>query len=176
MAQARKIVGGMAVAALIAAAIPIAIPSVEKHEGVWYTAKIDQIGTGKPVTWCYGETEGPVKVGQRFTPQECTGMLATKLVRYAKSAVSCVYAPISAKMLASFIDFNYNVGESAFCHSTTVKLLNQLPTPDYEGACEGMRRYTRSGGQFRQGLLNRRIDEIALCADGIPAAKEGRIE
>lgn len=169
----RQPVGGMSVAALIAAAIPIAIPSVQKHEGVWYTAKIDQIGTGKPVTWCYGETEGPVKVGQRFTPRECTQMLSKKLVRYANSAVSCIYVPISAKMLASFIDFNYNVGEYRFCHSSTVELLNKR---EYEAACEGMRKYTLSGGRFRQGLLNRRIDEIALCSDGIPAAKAGRIE
>ncbi len=171
----RALVGGMSVAALLAAAIPIAIPSVQKHEGVWYTAKIDQIGTGKPVTWCYGETEGPVKVGQQFTPKECTGMLAKKLVRYATSAVSCIYSPISAKMLASFIDFNYNVGEYRFCHSNVIEKLNATP-PDYVGACEGMRVYTRAGGRFRQGLLNRRIDEIALCRDGIPAAKAGRIE
>jgi lysozyme len=174
MAVKKKLlVGGMSVALLIGAALPIAVPSVKKHEGVWYTAKIDQIGTGKPVTWCYGETEGPVAVGTRFTPQQCDAMLSKKLVRYANSAVSCIYVPISAKMLASYIDFNYNVGEAAFCKSTVVRKLNQL---DYEGACEAMRPWVNSGGQFRQGLLNRRIDEIALCRDGIPAAKAGRIE
>ena len=72
--------------------------------------------------------------------------------------------PVSPKILASFIDFNYNVGEAAFCKSSIVKRLN---AGDYAGACEGFRPYVLAGGQFRQGLLNRRIDEIALCREGI---------
>lgn len=157
-------VKGGVTGAVMAAALVIAIPQVQRHEGVWLTARVDTIGTGKPVTWCYGETEGGAKVGQRFTPQECKNLLAKKLVRYADSAAACITVPVSPKIFASFIDFNYNVGERAFCKSTIVKKLN---AGDYAGACEGFRPWTQAGGQFRKGLLNRRIDEIALCREGI---------
>ena len=50
--------------AAVAAVIAIAVPVVAQFEGLWLTAKVDTIGTGKPLTWCYGETEGPVKLRQ----------------------------------------------------------------------------------------------------------------
>lgn len=164
---ARKVAGHAATgvtAAVFAAGIALAIPQVQKHEGVDLVAKVDAIGTGKPVTYCYGETEGNVRVGERFTKQDCADKLGKKLVRYANSAAACIYVPVSPKMFASFVDFNYNVGEAAFCKSSIVKKLN---AGDYAGACEGFRPYVYSGGQFRKGLLNRRVDEIALCREGI---------
>jgi lysozyme len=106
-----------------------------------------------------------------YTPKQCEDMLAKKLVRYANSAAACIRVPVSAKMLASFIDLNYNVGEAAFCHSSVNRLLN---AGDYAGACEAMRTWTNAGGQFRQGLLNRRVDEIALCREGVADVKAGK--
>jgi lysozyme len=149
-------------AAVFAGGLALAVPMVAKHEGVWLVAKPDTLAHGIP-TVCYGETEG-VKVGDRYTPTQCEDMLEKKLVRYANSAAACIYVPVSAKMFSTFIDLNYNIGEDAFCRSTAAKRTNDL---DYEGGCEAMRAWTNAGGQFRQGLLNRRLDEIAVCREGI---------
>ena len=57
-------------AAATAAVIAIACTIVKPWEGLWLVAKVDKIGTGRPVTACYGETEG-VKLGQKFTKEQC---------------------------------------------------------------------------------------------------------
>lgn len=149
-------------AAVFAAGLALATPMVAKHEGVWLIAKPDTLAHGIP-TVCFGETEG-VRVGDRYTERQCEDMLSKKLVRYAKSAAECIYVPVSAKMFSTFIDLNYNIGEAAFCRSSAARLINAL---DYAGGCEAMRVWTNAGGQFRQGLLNRRLDEIAICREGI---------
>lgn len=161
--------GGVA-AAVMAAALAIAIPTVSKHEGVWLVAKPDRLAHGIP-TVCFGETEG-VRVGDRYTMAQCQEMLAKKLPRYADEIAPCIRVPVSAKILASYIDFAYNVGSAGFCGSSALRHLN---AGDYEGACEGLKAWTDSGGQFRQGLLNRRMDEIKLCRDGIADLKAGRL-
>lgn len=149
-------------AAVFAAGLALAVPMVSKHEGVWLVAKPDWLARGI-ATGCFGETEG-IKVGDQFTLEQCQIMLKKKLVRYANSAAACIYVPVSAKMFSTFIDLNYNIGESRFCHSTAAKLINAR---DYVSGCEAMRAYTNSGGRFRQGLLNRRLDEIEVCRAGI---------
>lgn len=149
-------------AAVFAAGLALAAPMVAKHEGVWLVAKPDKLAYGIP-TVCYGETEG-VNVGDRYTPRQCEDMLLKKLVRYANSAAACIYVPVSPKMFSTFIDLNYNIGEAAFCRSTVARKINAL---DYEGGCEAMRAWVNAGGEFRQGLLNRRLNEIAVCREGI---------
>lgn len=149
-------------AAVFAAGLALATPMVAKHEGVWLTAKSDTLAHNIP-TVCFGETEG-VRIGDRYTERQCEEMLSKKLVRYAKSAAECIYVPVSAKMFSTFIDLNYNIGEAAFCRSTTARLINAL---DYDEGCKSMKAWTNAGGQFRQGLLNRRLDEIAVCREGI---------
>lgn len=158
-------------AGVFAAGLAAAIPEVKKHEGVWLTARVDTVGTGRPVTWCYGETEGPVKVGQRFTQKQCDDMLAKKLVRYANSAAACIFVPISAKIFAAFIDFNYNLGEYRFCHSGVTAKLN---AGDLPGACDALRPYVNAQGHFLRGLYNRRVDEIALCHEGVADMKPAK--
>lgn len=155
----RKIIAGAT-----AAAIAIAVPVTANFEGLWLTAKVDTIGTGKPVTWCYGETEGPVKVGQRFTKQECDAMLAAKLPRYADEIAKCIRVPISDKTRAAFISFAYNVGSAGFCKSTAARRLN---AGDTRGACDALMMWNRAGGRVVRGLTNRRAAERRLCLEGI---------
>lgn len=155
----RKVIAGAT-----AAAVAIAVPVTANFEGLWLTAKVDTIGTGKPVTWCYGETEGPVKVGQRFTKQECDAMLAAKLPRYANEIAKCIKVDISDKTRASFIIFSYNVGSAGFCRSTVARKLN---AGDTRGACDALMMWNRAGGRVVRGLTNRRAAERRLCLEGI---------
>ncbi len=150
--------------AAVAAVIAIAVPVVAQFEGLWLTAKVDTIGTGKPLTWCYGETEGPVKLGQRFTKIECDEMLAKKLPRYANEIAKCIKVDISDKTRAAFVSFAYNVGSSGFCKSTAARKLN---AGDTRGACDALMAWNRAGGRVVRGLTNRRAKERAMCLEGI---------
>lgn len=148
----------------IGAAILIAVPLVANFEGLWTTAKVDRIGTGQPVTWCYGETEGRVKAGEKFTKQECDAQLAAKLPRYAAEIAPCIKVPVSDKTRAAFISFSYNVGTAGFCHSSAARRLN---AGDAKGACDALLMWNRARGRVVRGLTNRRQAERRLCLEGI---------
>lgn len=160
MSTARKVTIG---AGISAAAIALAVPLTAQFEGLWTTAKIDQIGTGRPLTWCYGETEGPVKLGQRFTKQQCDDMLAAKLPRYAAEISACIHVPISDKEGAAFTSFAYNVGSAGFCKSSAARKLN---AGDHVGACNALMAWNKAQGRVVKGLANRRAKERALCLEG----------
>ena len=159
--QTAKKVGA---AGAIGGAIALASLFIQPWEGLWTTAKVDRIGTGQPVTWCYGETEGPVKVGERFTPKQCSEMLEKKLPRYNAEISKCIHVPISDKTRAAFISFAYNVGSHGFCHSSAARLLN---AGNARGACNALMQWTRARGRVVRGLVNRRSAERRLCLEGL---------
>lgn len=152
-----------------AGVIALACVFIQPWEGLWLTAKVDTIGTGRPVTACYGETEG-VKLGQRFTKKECDEMLAKKLPRYAAEIAPCIKVDVSDKTRAAFISFAYNVGSAGFCRSTAAKRLN---AGDAKGACDSLMQWNMAQGRVVKGLTNRRAAERRLCLEGInePVAK-----
>lgn len=157
-------------AATLAATIALAVPQVSKFEGMWLVAKPDTLARGIP-TVCFGETEG-VKTGDRYTPQQCADQLAKKLPRYLDEIDACITVDISPRTRASILSMAYNIGSPAMCHSTTMKLLN---AGDSVGACNAMLAYTHSGGQFRQGLANRRAAERKDCLQGVEEFKSAAV-
>lgn len=147
-----------------AAAITMAASFIMPWEGLWTTAKVDRIGTGHPITWCYGETVGGAKVGDKFTPQQCADMLVKRLPRYNEEISQCINVPISDTMRAAFISGAYNFGSGLFCHSSIVRRLN---AGDYRGACDALLAFDRAGGVEVRGLKRRREAERNLCIEGI---------
>lgn len=148
-----------------AGAITAALLLVQPWEGLWLVAKPDRLAYGI-ATVCYGETEG-VKVGDRYTKAQCSEMLRKKLPRYDAEIGRCITVPVSDKTRGALISFAYNVGSTGFCRSTAARKLN---AGDTRGACDALLMWTRAGGQFRQGLLNRRHAERKLCIEGIGEA------
>jgi lysozyme len=151
-------------------AIALATPVVQKWEGVWLTARVDTIGTGKPVSYCYGQTNerGLVKVGTKFTLNDCTRFLAESLPKYNAEISKCIHVPISDMTRAAYISLSYNIGSAGFCHSSIVTLLNG--GKDRE-ACNAMLYWVRAQGRTVQGLVNRRRDEWAMCINGLSQPK-----
>ncbi len=147
-----------------AAVIALACAFIQPWEGLWTTAKIDTIGTGRPVTWCYGETIGGAKVGDKFTPQQCSDLLKKRLPEYANAIAPCIKVAISDKTRAAFISFAYNVGAAGFCRSTALKRLN---AGDTRGACNALMAWNMAQGKVVKGLTNRRAAERKLCLEGI---------
>lgn len=169
----RKIAGGATAAAIIAATVAF----LPNWEGMDKVAKRDMIGTGHPVTYCYGQTDefGAVKVGTRFNKEQCDELLAKSLPKYLARLEPCVKVALPAKTMAALLDAAYNAGTAAVCRSPMVKKMN---AGDFRGGCNAfVGWYVRSAGQVRKGLIARRSgigdgrkSERDLCLEGL---KEG---
>ena len=152
-----------------AAALTVALPFVQKWEGIWTTAKVDRIGTGQPVTYCYGQTDefGKVKAGTKFTVEQCKEMLLASLPKYNAEISKCITVPISDTTRAAFVSMSYNIGTAAFCKSNVLKNINAGRPVD---ACNAMMNWVKARGVVVQGLVNRRKEEKALCLAGLKKA------
>lgn len=178
MTTPRKPVGKKGVvisAALMAAIIGTVAPMTTSWEGMDKVARRDAIGTGHPVTYCYGQTDefGAVKVGQRFTPEQCDKKLGESLPKYINGVSRCLNREVPIKVLAALTDGAYNAGVAAVCKSPMIRKIN---AGDLRGGCmafEGW--YVRSAGVVRKGLIARRSgikgdhrkSEKELCLEGI---------
>jgi lysozyme len=161
------------IAAGSAGVIAIAITFTPIWEGIWTTAKVDTIGTGHPVTYCYGQTSefGKVAAGQKFTVEECKQKLAESLPKYLAAIEPCIKVPLPSKTKAALLDAAYNAGSAAVCRSPMVAKMN---AGDIRGGCAAFDGwYVRASGRVVQGLINRRSGdktrkgEKELCLEGL---------
>ncbi|MGQ7937365.1 lysozyme [Paraburkholderia sp. D1E] len=150
--------GKKSLAAIVGAAAAAALfHVVPVFEGTVYVAAPDPIGI---VTACNGDTHD-VKLGQRFTPQECELRLEAQLVDHAEGVDKCTpLAPMAWYQRVAFVSFAYNVGVTKYCGSTMAR---KARAHDYAGACAEFSRWTYAGGQQLPGLVKRRATERAMC-------------
>jgi len=144
--------------ALAAAAVAI----VGAWEGLRTVAYKDVVGIP---TVCFGETRG-VKMGDRYTVEECKAMLGDALIEFETGMRACLTNPdsIPEKSYVAFLSLSYNIGVRAFCGSTVARRAN---AGDIKGACEAIPAWNRAGGRVVKGLVNRRADELRICRQGI---------
>ena len=172
-----------------AGAIACCVAFLPAWEGMDKVARKDDIGTGHPVTYCYGQTDefGKVKVGTRFTKQECDAKLAESLPRYLVPLQACVKVPLPDKTMASLLDAAYNAGSAAVCRSPMVAKMN---AGNIRAGCEAFYYkdkngnehgwYIRSDGKVRKGLVARRgglpndsrKSERQLCLEGLTEKRD----
>jgi lysozyme len=160
-----------------AAVISCCVAFTPQWEGYAPVAQRDMIGTGHPITYCYGQTPvdgGAVKVGQRFTREQCDAKLAESLPKYLAEIEPCIHVPLPDKTKASLLDAAYNAGSGRVCHSP---MLAKMNAGDLVGGCNAFQGWiVRSDGRVRAGLVARRSgvgtrkSEKQLCLEGV---KEG---
>ena len=144
-----------AAASLIASASVLV--GIAVHEGYSNTSYKDTAGVQ---TIGFGQADG-TKAGQTTNPVRALQVLEDSLDNHAKGMVACIHVPISQGEYDAYLDFTYNVGVSAFCHSTLNKKLN---SGDYAGACKELLRWNQAGGKVLPGLVKRRQEEYAQCS------------
>lgn len=114
----------------------------------------------KVPTACDGITGG-IKMGQRYTPAQCTLMLERDLVDHAQGVIDC--APVlygrEAQVVAA-VSLAYNIGVRRFCGSTAARLFRAR---QWRAACDAMLAWKYAGGRIVPGLVARRAREHALC-------------
>jgi lysozyme len=135
-------------------------------EGTDLVAKVDTIGTGHPLTYCEGltSTDGAVKAGQTFTPDQCKKLFAAALPKYLAGIQPCIHVALPVKSMGSLLDAAYNAGPAAVCRSPMVARMN---ANDIFGGCDAFEGwYIRASGRVVKGLINRRNGEKKLCLEG----------
>ena len=148
--------------AIAAAVIVTATPFIAKWEGLETTAYKDIVGVP---TVCYGETRG-VKMGDHYTKEQCLAMLQDGVSDFYAKLQPCMTNPnIPVGVQASMLELGYNVGVSAVCKSTMMKLANQ---GKYKESCDELGKWVKAGGRTIKGLENRRADsKVTLCKKGL---------
>ncbi|WP_246734953.1 lysozyme [Rhizobium leguminosarum] len=143
------------------AVMAAAIALVSAWEGVRTVAYRDIVGIP---TVCFGETRG-VKMGDRYTMDECRAMLGDALVEFETGMRKCLTNPdtIPDKSYVAFLSLSYNIGTGAFCGSTIARRAN---AGDIKGACNAIPAWNRAGGKVVKGLTNRRAEEQKICLQG----------
>ena len=137
---------------------------VAGFEGVRLNAYPDPATKGPPWTVCFGHTEG-VKPGDSFTMAECKALLVKDLEVYARGIENCVTGlPMPDTRYAALVSFAYNVGVSAACKSSVVRLINQNRIRE---GCNALLKWNRAAGVVFPGLTKRRERERQYCLMGL---------
>jgi len=128
-------------------------------EGLRQNAYPDPATGGAPWTVCYGETSG-VKRGDSYSISECKAMLVQSLQKYANGVEQCVTVPLPDRRFVALTSFAYNVGVSAACNSSVVRLIN-AGRP--RAGCDALLKWDKAAGIRFPGLTRRRKAERELC-------------
>lgn len=153
-----------------AACLAMVLPAVKKSEGYWPTVKVDTVGTGRPCTGGYGETEN-VKCGETHSETYWSDRLKMRLAdEYDHEIGKCIHVELPDSVRAAAITTAYNAGSAAVCKSPMVAKWN---AGDFRGGCKALANwYIRAQGRVVQGLINRRRADMKMCLSGLdtPAA------
>lgn len=144
-----------AIAALVLSAAGLV--GIVQFEGYSSTAYIPV--PGDVPTIGFGTTAG-VKPGDTITPRAALARALADVSKFEGALKQCVKVPLTQGEYDAFLSLAYNVGPSAFCGSTLVRLLN---AGDYAGACAQISRWNKQGGRELAGLTKRREAERAKC-------------
>lgn len=157
----KLIVGGVSSAVALSAFI--VVPS----EGLVLGTYKDPVGI---VTSCFGHTGPELKMGQKFTEDQCIKQLGNDLVKHDKQLASAVKVPYKSDYQhAALLSFTYNVGIGNVKSSTLLRKLNAY---DYDAACYELTKWTfstKNGVKIKlKGLVTRRTTEYAWCMGNPP--------
>lgn len=145
-----------------AVAISLCAVLLAHWEGEDRTAKHNYFDPPGVITVCDGVTNydwPSLKVGEKFTHEQCQQALQDLIPRYAAPVQKCVPGlyQMPPHRQASLISFAYNLGPARICHSRIAPLLN---AGNVRSACSLMTHYINANGRTLPGLVNRREDPV----------------
>lgn len=134
-----------------------ALVGIALHEG--YSDKAIIPVPGDVLTIGFGTTTG-VKPGDTITPPKALARALTDVQKFEGALKRCVTVPLHQYEYDAYVSLAYNIGATAFCHSTLVKKLN---AQDYAGACAAILDWNKFKSKPLRGLTIRRQEEYKLC-------------
>ncbi len=134
------------------------IALIKATEGLRLEAYQDSVGIW---TIGYGHTGTDVHQGEVITEAEADDLLRYDL-QIAEECVESTCPGLSDNRFAACVSFVFNLGCSAFKHSTLVKM---IWAEDWDAAAAEFQRWDRAGGKVLIGLVNRRRAEAELFSE-----------
>lgn len=136
-------------------------------EGIVLGTYLDPVGI---ISSCYGHVDKTLKLGTKYTEEECAKQLGQDLLTANKQLKSVVKVPFTSDYQeAALTDFVYNKGIGNFQSSSILKELNKK---NYDGACEQLTRWvfaTHNGIKVKlKGLVVRATKEYEWCMSNPP--------
>lgn len=140
-------------------AVDLAIPLIQKFEGLRLEAYPDPGTGGDPWTIGWGSTGPGIGPGVKWTQKQADDRFRADVEKFAAKVAALVKVPLKPNQMAALISFAYNVGTGALSSSTLLRMVNAL---NFDGAAQQFARWNRAGGKVMAGLTRRRNAEAAL--------------
>lgn len=115
---------------------------------------------GDAPTLGFGSTGADIKAGDKTDPVKALIRAQRDIEQFEGALKRCVKVPLSQGEYDSLTMLAYNIGPTAFCNSTLVKLANQQ---DYLGMCMAILDWDKFKGKPLKGLTLRRQREFKQC-------------
>ncbi|KQV91254.1 hypothetical protein ASD15_04215 [Massilia sp. Root351] len=106
--------------------------------------------------WLRGQ---PLHYRDGISATECEALLEQDLEPVQRCVNEAVTVPLTQNQFDALVSFAFNVGNSAFLHSTLLKRVN---AGRFEDVPFELARWNRDNNRVVAGLVNRRNKEIAL--------------
>lgn len=129
---------------------------LEDLEGCELTVYLDKAGHK---TVGVGHKNDSMVVGTKITQQQADELLEKDLLAAESAVNSFVTAPINQNQFDALVSLTFNIGGSAFKHSTLLLLLN---CKEYKHAADEFSKWIYSNHQVDEILVERRKRERAL--------------
>jgi lysozyme len=148
-------------------AYDLTLPSEGFHQEVY----LDPVNLP---TVCVGRMDRSLKLGQKFSIEECMEMFAEDWKKHQRQLDSVVKVPYASEwQKESLTDFTFNVGLGNVRSSTLIKLLNQNKHVE---ACRQLTRWVYAGGRTLRGLVTRRQNTMSYCLGELSWDKQKAFE
>ena len=137
------------------------IDLIKKFEGCRLQAYQDSVGVwtiGYGITANAGVGIEPRK-GMVIPLSEAEDLLKKALTRFSAQVAVLITAKVSNNEFGACVSLAYNIGTTAFAHSTLLRKLNE---GDRDGAAAEFKRWNKAGGEVLKGLTTRRAAERDL--------------
>jgi lysozyme len=155
-------------ATIASAAVAIGVSIAEPAEGYVGYVYRDAVGV---LTYCMGETENAKSMqGRKFSREECRALLVKRMAHYDQGNAACVknWDALPVETRGAFDSFSYNVGNGAFCGSSSARYLR---TGNVRAACDAMLSWNKGTVKGKKvilpGLAKRRAVERTMCMRGV---------
>jgi lysozyme len=153
----KKMVGVLLAAGISLSAAISGVFLVAPSEGKVNHTYLDPVNI---LSSCYGHTGPELKLGQKFTDQQCLDQLADDLSEAEDGVEQEITVPLNTYQKAALISFVYNVGQPALHRSTMRVLFNQ---GDYTDGCDQLLSWVYANKKKLAGLEARRELERSMC-------------
>jgi lysozyme len=121
---------------------------IANWEGKRNEVYLDLVGVP---TACYGSTGPEIKLGQKYTDAQCLQMLRDDITAHRAGVLECLQSPVNMNQLDAFTSLAFNIGVTAACNSSPMRLINE---GRHVEACQAFMEYR---GVWQRDAMGRKI-------------------